>query len=68
MFIVIFATSFRNKVTLLDMKTSTYTQETLIIEKTSKGLLNFINQLRDRKLSQQEKLRNQKAFNIEIKA
>lgn len=68
MFIVIFATSFRNKVTLLDMKTSTYTQETLIIEKSSKGLLNFINQLRDRKLSQQEKLRNQKAFNIEIKA
>lgn len=68
MFIVIFATSFRNKVTLQDMKTSTYTQETLIIEKPSKGLLNFINQLRDRKLSQQEKLRNQKAFNIEIKA
>ena len=68
MFIVIFATSFRNKVTLLDMKTSTYTQETLIIVKPSKGLLNFINQLRDRKLSQQEKLRNQKAFNIEIKA
>lgn len=68
MFIVIFATSFRNKVTLLDMKTSIYTQETLIIEKPSKGLLNFINQLRDRKLSQQEKLRNQKAFNIEIKA
>lgn len=68
MFIVIFATSFRNKVTLLDMKTSTHTQETLIIEKPSKGLLNFINQLRDRKLSQQEKLRNQKAFNIEIKA
>ena len=55
MFIVIFATSFRNKVSLLDMITSTYTQETLIIEKPSKGLLNFINQLRDRKLSQQEK-------------
>lgn len=39
------------------MKTSTHTQEALVIENPSKGLLAFIDKLRDRKLSQQEKLR-----------
>lgn len=38
------------------MKTSTYTQEALVIENPSQGLLDFVNKLRDRKISQQEKL------------
>ena len=50
------------------MKTSTYTQEALVIENPSKGLLNFVNKLRDRKISQQEKLRNKKTFTIKINA
>ena len=33
-------------------KNSTYTQETLVIENPAKELLDFVNQLRDRKLSQ----------------
>ena len=49
------------------MKTSTYTQEALVIENPSKGLLD-LNKLRDRKISQQEKLRNKKTFTIKINA
>ena len=50
------------------MKTSTYTQEALVIENPSKGLLDFVNKLRDRKISQQEELRNKKTFTIKINA
>lgn len=42
------------------MKPSSYTQEALVIENPSKALLDFVNKLRDRKMSQQEKLRNKK--------
>lgn len=40
--------------------------ETVVIEKPSKALLDFVNLLRDRKLSQQEKLRNKKECTIKI--
>ena len=50
------------------MKTSTYTQETLVIEKPSKALLSLVNKMRERKLSQQEKLRNKTNCNIKINA
>lgn len=50
------------------MRTSVYTQDTLVIENPSKGLLSFVNKLRERKLSQQEKLRNKKSFTLTIKA
>ena len=50
------------------MKASTYTQKILVIENPSKGLLDFVNKLRDRKLSQQEKLRNKKDCTIKINA
>jgi hypothetical protein len=39
-----------------------YTQETLVIEKPSVGLVNLMNKLRDRKMSQQEELRSKKQF------
>lgn len=48
------------------LMTSIYTQETLVIEKPSKALSYFLNKLRDRKLSQQEKLRNKKECIIKI--
>lgn len=48
------------------MKKSNHTQETLVIENPSKALLDFVNMLRDRKLSQQEKLRNKKECTIKI--
>lgn len=50
------------------MKASTYTQETMVIKTPSKGLLDFVNMLRDRKISQQEKLRNKKNCTIKINA
>lgn len=46
----------------LYMKASTYTQKTLVIENPSLNLVNLINKLRNRKLSQQEELRNKKDF------
>lgn len=48
------------------MKTPSYTQEALVIENPSKVLLDFVNKLRDRKISQQEKLRNKKSCTIKI--
>nr|DAS63656.1 MAG TPA: hypothetical protein [Caudoviricetes sp.] len=48
------------------MKPSSYTQEALVIENPSKTLLDFVNKLRDRKMSQQEKLRNKKNCTIKI--
>lgn len=69
MFITTFAPS-NNQILndILVMKTSAYTQETLVIENPSKGLLDFVNKLRERKLSQQEKLRNKKNCTIKINA
>ncbi len=48
------------------MKTSSYTQEVFVIENPSRALLDFVNKLRDRKMSQQEKLRNKKNCTIKI--
>lgn len=48
------------------MKKSNHTHETLVIENPSKALLDFVNMLRYRKLSQQEKLRNMKECSIKI--
>lgn len=42
------------------MKQKSYTQETFVIENPSKALVDFTNKLRDRKMSQLEKLHNKK--------
>ena len=42
------------------MSTSTHNPKALVIEKPSKALVDFMNKLRDRKMSQLEKLRNKK--------
>lgn len=44
------------------MKQKSYTQEALVIEKPSKVLVDFLDKLRDRKISQLEELRNKKDF------
>lgn len=49
------------------MKKSNHTQETLVIENPSKALLDFVNMLRDRKMSRLEELRNKKDFYFPIK-
>ena len=45
---------------IFNMSTSTHNPKALVIEKPSKALVDFINKLRDRKMSQLEKLRNKK--------
>lgn len=45
-----------------NMNNSTYKQETLVIEKPSKALVDLMNKLRDRKMAQLEELRNKKDF------
>lgn len=42
------------------MNNSAYKQETLVIEKPSKALVDLMNKLRDRKMAQLEELRNKK--------
>ncbi len=44
----------------------TYRQSTMVIEKPSKPLLDFVGKLRERKLSQQESLRNQKEISLKV--
>ena len=44
------------------MKQKSYTQETLVVEKPSKDLANFLDKLRERKMAQLEDLRNNKDF------
>lgn len=44
------------------MVTKSYTQETLVIDRPSQGLLNLVNKLRERKDSQLEELRKKKEF------
>ncbi len=46
----------------------TYKQRTTIIENPSKALLAFVDKLRERKLSQQEYLRNQKEISLKVNA
>lgn len=50
------------------MKTLSSTHEAIVIEKPSKNLLAFVEKLRERKLAQQEKLRNKKEGVIKIEA
>ena len=51
---------------ILNMSTSTHTPKALVIEKPSKTLVDFMNKLRDRKMSQLEKLRNKKDCTIQV--
>jgi hypothetical protein len=44
------------------MKTSPYPQDTLVIKKPSKALVDLMDKLRDRKMSRLEELRNKKDF------
>lgn len=44
------------------MNTSNYSQETLVIKKPSKALVDLMDKLRDRKMAQLEELRNKKDF------
>lgn len=48
------------------MSTYTHTQKTLVIEKPSKALVDLMNKLRDRKMSQLEKLRNKANYTIKV--
>lgn len=48
------------------MSISTHTPKALVIEKPSKTLVDFMNKLRDRKMSQLEKLRNKKDCTIQV--
>lgn len=44
------------------MKQKSCTQEVLVIEKSSKVLVSFLDKLRNKKISQIEELRNKKNF------
>ncbi len=45
-----------------NMRPSSYTQETMVIEKPSKSLVVFMNNLRDRKKAQLKELKEKKDF------
>lgn len=49
-------------------KLSSHTQELFVIDRPSKGLLRFVDKLRERKRENLEELRNKKDFVIKIKA
>lgn len=44
------------------MRTSPYTQETMVIENPSKSLVMLMNKLRDRKMAQLKELKEKKDF------
>ncbi|WP_195476427.1 hypothetical protein [Bacteroides finegoldii] len=44
------------------MRTSSYTQETMVIENPSKSLVMLMNKLRDRKIAQLKELKEKKDF------
>ena len=48
------------------MKEVTYTQKTMVVNNPSKALVELIDKLRERKRTQQEKLRNKKNCSIKI--
>lgn len=51
---------------IFNMSTSTHNPKALVIEKPSKALVDFMNKLKDRKMSQLEKLRNKKDCTIQV--
>lgn len=49
-----------------NMKEVTYTQKTMVVNNPSKALVELMDKLRERKRTQQEKLRNKKNCSIKI--